>query len=75
MSVEVFKRNINAIVKKKGLTRKWIACKCKTSEAELSNIMNLNNSRSVNATTLEKLANALDVTMDELFRGEVKNDR
>lgn len=72
MSVEVFKQNINAIVKKKGLTRKWIASKCNTSEAELSAIMNLNNSRSVNAVMLEKLANALDVTMDELFRGEVK---
>lgn len=72
MSVEVFKRNINIIVKKKGLTRKWIASKCNTSGAELSSIMNLKNNRSVNAVMLEKLANALDVTMDELFRGKIE---
>jgi len=72
MGVEQFKNNINTIIRKKGLTRKYVAAKCGTSEAELSIIMNLKNSRGVNAVMLEKLADALDVTMDELFRGEVK---
>ena len=45
--------------------------KSDTLHAQIYNYLNPNKYVSPNATTLERLADALGVTMDELYRGDL----
>lgn len=73
MSTDIFKQNLNKVVQEKKITQRQLSEIVGISPAAICQILNYNNKRSVSADTLEKIANAVGCTMDELYRG--KNEK
>lgn len=69
MSTDIFKQNLNRIVQEQKITQRQLSVITGLSAAAICQILNYNNKRSVSANTLEKIANAVGCTMDELYRG------
>ena len=71
MSVPQFKRNLRKLIQRNGMTVLELSKKSDTLHAQIYNYLSPNKYVSPNATTLERLADALGVTMDELYRGDL----
>lgn len=71
MSIPQFKRNLRKLIQRNGMTVLELSEKSDTLHAQIYNYLNPNKYVSPNATTLERLADALGVTMDELYRGDL----
>jgi len=71
MSILQFKRNLRKLIQRNGMTVLELAEKSDTLHVQIYNYLNPKKYVSPNATTLERLANALGVTMDELYRGDL----
>ena len=73
MSTDIFKQNLNRIVQEQKITQRQLSTIIGISPAAVCQILSYDNNRSVSANTLEKIANAVGCTMDELYRG--KNEK
>lgn len=71
MSIPQFKRNLRKLIQRNGMTVLELSEKSDTLHAQIYNYLNPSKYVSPNATTLERLADALGVTMDELYRGDL----
>jgi len=71
MALEQFKRNLRRIISERGTSPRELTAKTGIDYAQIYIYMNPNKNTSPNATTLERLADALGVTMDELYRGDL----
>lgn len=71
MSIEQFRRNLRNALRKKRMKVSELSDKSGVSRVQIYNMMNGNVKYGITAYTLEKIADALNVTMDELYRGDL----
>lgn len=71
MSVPQFKRNLRKLIQRNGMTVLELSEKSDTLHVQIYNYLNPKKYVIPNATTLERLADALGVTMDDLYRGDL----
>ena len=72
MSMDQFKHNIRKVMARKGVSAKELALRTNISVVSVYAYLSTKNNCGLNASTLELIADALDVTMDELYRGSCK---
>ena len=72
MGVLAFKENINRIMQEKNISQAQLSRLTGIKAPSICRIVSFSNSDCVSARNLERLAKALNVTMDELFM--FKND-
>ena len=65
MKKDILIKNINMFIKAKGIKKNWIADMLDVNKMNISNILNLN-TKKVDLDDLERIANVLDLTIDEL---------
>lgn len=71
MSLQKFKKNLRKLISANDMPYTEVARKSETALTQIHVYINPKKNVSPNATTLERLADALGVTMDELYRGDL----
>ncbi|MBR4590435.1 MAG: helix-turn-helix transcriptional regulator [Bacteroidaceae bacterium] len=70
MPIENFRKNLKTALKKKRMKVSELSRKSGVSNVQIYNMMNGNVKYGITAYTLEKIADALGMTMDELYKGD-----
>ena len=75
MSLINFKNNIRTILRETGLSQNDLAQKAGLSSGCISRFLTYSKRNSVSAETVEKLSNALNIQMDDLYKNEIQVTR